>query len=319
MTLPAPKRAARQAPDSSDFDDGGFTFRPATKKQAKARVALQGVSGSGKTWTGLALAHGLADGGQFAVIDTERGSASKYVGEQGGIQFDSLQMRRYDPRDLVRALAAAASAGYRAVLIDSLSHFWKGTDGTLQQVERAKDRFGGNSFGGWKVGTPIQDDMVDALLSYPGHVVATMRSHTEWSLERNKQGTLEPKRVGTRAEQRRGVEYEFDVVGSMDIDVTLTILKTRCPALHKRVVKEPDGAHLAKELLAWLADGAVGVDPAEYIDLAKELDTYEGALALYGEVESRGLLATPMLDGEHPTSLGEYIKARGTALKAGER
>lgn len=316
MTLPAPKRTAQPAPAGHEFGDGEFVFRPATKEQSRARVALMGVSGSGKTWTGLALAHGLAAGGQLAVIDTERGSASKYVGING-VQFDALQMYRYDPRDLVKALAAAARAGYAAVLIDSLSHFWKGTDGTLEQVDRAKARFGGNSFGGWKEGTPMQNQMIDALLSYPGHVVATMRSHTEWSLERNKNGALEPKRLGTRAEQRRDVEYEFDVVGSMDVDTTLTVIKSRCPALHKQVVKEPDGAVLAKELLAWLGEGAPAADPAEYLDRAQAPDaTYEGLLALYAEVEARGLLASPYLDGDQPTTLGEFIRARGTALKS---
>ncbi|WP_326806706.1 ATP-binding protein [Streptomyces sp. NBC_01775] len=312
MTLSQPKHRAR-GPQGDDFADGGFTFRPATKEQIKARVAIHGISGSGKTWTSLALAHGLGE--KLAVIDTERGAASKYVGQRG-IHFDVLQMSKYDPRDLVKALAAAAQAGYGTVLIDSLTHYWKGADGTLDQVDKAKARYGGNSFGGWKEGTPMQNEMVDALLSYPGHVIATMRSHTEWSLERNQQGVLEPKRVGTRAEQRKGIEYEFDVVGQMDINNTLTVIKSRCPALHNRVLEKPDGGQLAKELLAWLNDGAAAVDPAEYIKRATAKDaTYEGLLALYGEVEARGLLATPHLDGDEPTSLGELIKARGTALK----
>ena len=304
-------------PTTSEFDNAGeFTFRPATKEQAKARVALVGVSGSGKTWTGLALAHGLAAGQRFAVIDTERGSASKYVGING-IGFDVLQMYRYDPRDLVKALGAAAKAGYAAVLIDSLSHFWKGTDGTLEQVDRAKARFGGNSFGGWKEGTPMQNQMIDALLTYPGHVVATMRSHTEWVLETNERGKREPVAKGTRAEQRRGVEYEFDLVGSMDIDNRLTMLKSRCSALHRAVIEQPDGAALAKELLAWLGDGAPAADPAEYLDRAQAPDaTYEGLLALYREVEARGLLASPYLDGETPTTLGEFIRARGAFVRA---
>ena len=54
-----------------------FEFVPATKEQAKARVALAGPSGSGKTWTALVLATVLAQDGRIAVIDTERGSASQ--------------------------------------------------------------------------------------------------------------------------------------------------------------------------------------------------------------------------------------------------
>jgi hypothetical protein len=312
MNLPQPKRAAR-GPQHDDFADSDFTFRPATKERIKARVALHGISGTGKTWTSLALAHGLGE--RFAVIDTERGAASKYVGHRD-IHFDVLQMAKYDPRDLVKALAAAAQAGYGTVLIDSLTHFWKGTDGTLDQVDKAKSRYGGNSFGGWKEGTPIQNDMVDALLAYPGHVIATMRSHTEWVLEENERGRREPVAKGTRPEQRKGIEYEFDVVGAMDIHNTLTVTKSRCPALHGQVIDKPDGTALAKDLLGWLNDGAQAVDPADYIEQAAADDaTYKGLIDLYREVEARGLLATPYLDGDQPTSLGEFIKTRGAALK----
>ena len=313
MTLPQPKHRARGPQGDEDFADGTFAFRPATKEQIKARVAIHGISGSGKTWTSLALAHGLGE--KLAVIDTERGAASKYVGQRG-IHFDVLQMSKYDPRDLIKALAAAAQAGYGTVLIDSLTHFWKGTDGTLDQVDKAKARYGGNSFGGWKEGTPMQNDMVDALLAYPGHVIATMRSHTEWVLQDNDRGRREPVAMGTRAEQRKGIEYEFDVVGQMDIDNTLTVVKSRCPALHGQVMHKPDGAAVAKELLTWLNDGAVAVDPATYIDRANDQGaTYDGLLALYREVEDRGLLATPTLHDGEPSSLGDLIKARGSALK----
>lgn len=314
MTLPAPKRTA-QPQQGDDFDDGAFVFRPATKEGSKARVAVQGVSGSGKTWTGLSIAHGLADGGPLAVIDTERGAASLYVGING-IQFDVLQMHRYDPRDLVKALAAASGAGYGVVFVDSLSHFWKGTDGALDQVEKHKGKYGNNSFAGWKDVTPMQNDMIDALLAYPGHVVVTMRSHTEWVLQENERGKKEPKQMGMRAEQRRGVEYEFGLVCDMSIENTLTVIKSRCPALHRKVIQEPNGAvDIAKPLLDWLNDGEPTADPAVFIDRAAGLASYDDALALYSEVDQRGLLATPYLDGDQPTSLGDYIRARGTALK----
>lgn len=308
--------ARQQAPASDDFASGSYTFAPATREKAKARLALMGVSGSGKTWTGLRIAHGLSE--RFAVIDTERGAASKYAGING-INFDVLPLSNFDPRNLVKALAAAAAAGYGAVLVDSLSHFWSGTDGTLEQVDKAaKKGFGGNTFAGWKEGTPLQNSMVDALLSYPGHVIATMRAHTEWSLERNAKGQLEPTRVGTRPEQRRGVEYEFDVVAGMDVRNILTVLKSRCPSLHNQVIEQPDGTQLAATLLDWLNDGAAGIDPSEYVDRATVEDaTYEDLIALFSEVESRGLQATPLLDPAtgDGVNLGDYIRARGTTLR----
>ncbi|WP_053706609.1 ATP-binding protein, partial [Streptomyces sp. WM6373] len=227
--------------------DGPPAFRPATKAGRKGRLSIQGMSGSGKTWTGLSIAHGLSEGRRFAVIDTEAGAASLYVGI-GGIQFDTVSMDRYDPRDLVRVLDSAAEAGYPTVFVDSLSHFWKGTDGTLAQVEKASSRYGGNKFAGWKDGTPMQNDMVAAILAYPGHVVCSMRSYTEWVLENGK-----PKQVGMRPDQRKGIEYEFDVAVAMDIDNRLEVLKSRCPALNRKTIDRPNGARdIAGPLLAWL-------------------------------------------------------------------
>jgi hypothetical protein len=315
--LGKPVQTGRQAAQADDYE-GDFVFRPATKDKAKARVAVQGVSGSGKTWTSLSIAQGLAQGERFAVIDTERGAASLYVGINS-IQFDVLQMHRYDPRDLVKALAAAAKQKYPVVVVDSLSHYWKGPDGTLDQVDKAKGRYGNNSFAGWKEGTPMQNEMIDALLAFPGHIVVTMRSHTEWVLQENERGKKGPVAMGMRAEQRKGVEYEFGLVCSMDIDNTLTVLKSRCPALHRKTINEPNGAiDIAKPLLDWLNDGAEAIDASVWIDAATAADaTADSLLATYRDIESHGALATPFMHpttGE-PTSLGAYIKERGTALK----
>lgn len=244
--LPPPVRTAPRAQQNSTAA-AQFTFAPASKAGRKARLSIQGMSGSGKTWTGLGIAHGLSEGKRFAVIDTEKGAASLYAGI-GGIEFDTVSMDRYDPRDLVRVLDAAAQRGYPTVFVDSLSHFWKGTDGTLDQVEKAKSKYGGNKFAGWKDGTPIQNDMVAAILSYPGHVVASMRSYTEWVLNGGK-----PERVGMRPEQRKGIEYEFDIAVAMDLDNRLEVLKSRCPGLNRKTFDKPNGARdIAAPLLAWL-------------------------------------------------------------------
>ncbi|WP_406190117.1 ATP-binding protein [Streptomyces anulatus] len=315
MTLPAPSRVGRPQTDSTnEYDDGPFTFRPATKDGHNASVAIQGPSGSGKTWTGLCVASGLAEGQRFAVIDTERGAAALYVNDLAA-SFDTLPMHRYDPRDLQKALAAAAQRRYPVVMVDSLSHFWSGTDGTLDQVENAKSKYGGNKFAGWKDGTPMQNGMIEALMSYPGHVVVTMRSYTDWVLERGG-----PVNKGTRVEQRRGIEFEFGVAAEMDANNQLRFIKSRCPAFRGREFDRPDGARdIAKPYLDWLRDGAKPIDPVVWIDAANSPEaTTDSLLALYREVEAASALATPLLHPEtgKPISLGDRIKERGTALKA---
>ena len=52
-------------------------FRKVERKRAKLRLAICGVSGSGKTYTSLKIAKGI--GGKIAMIDTEHGSGNFIV------------------------------------------------------------------------------------------------------------------------------------------------------------------------------------------------------------------------------------------------
>lgn len=293
-----------------------FTFTPATKEQAKARIALAGPSGSGKTYTALITAQALAGaGGKVAVIDTERESASLYADE---FAFDTLTMHTYDPRDLVRALAAAAEAGYGAVVVDSLSHFWMGTAGMLEQVDNAAKRsYGGNSFGGWKEARPMERQMIDAILAYPGHVIVTMRTKTEWVVQENERGRKEPKKIGTKPEQREGIEYEFTIVGDMDLEHTLVVSKSRAKPLADAVIRRPD-EQFGLTVLEWLGQGKPMPSSLDYRDQAIVIDaTYEDLRSLYETVKGRGLLNAAVIDDTGETvGLGDLIVRLGKAAEA---
>lgn len=219
-----------------------LAFKPATREASYARIALSGPSGSGKTYTALALATALSD--KVAVIDTERGSASKYVGLNGW-KFDTVQPDSYSPLSLVDLLGLAAGGEYGCVVIDSLSHYWMGVDGMLEQADRRGK--GGNNFAGWKEVRPEERRMIDALVAFPGHVVVTMRSKTEYVVEENDRGKKVPRKVGLKPEQREGIEYEFDVVGDLDLDNTLTVVKSRIHTLAKAVIPMP-GEELATQI-----------------------------------------------------------------------
>lgn len=290
-----------------------FEFVPATKEQAKARVALAGPSGSGKTWTSLILATVLAQGGRVAVIDTERGSASKYAGP---FAFDRLNLYNYDPRDLVKALSAAASSGHAVVVIDSLSRFWGGTGGMLEIVDNAAKRsYGGNSFGGWKEARPIENDMIEAILGYPGHVIVTMRTKTAYEITKTDSGKTMPVKIGLQPEQRNGIEYEFDVVADMDLENNFTVSKSRCPELSGRVVNRP-GPEVGEILLAWLSDGEAGHAPNDYRDIAVSPATgYDAMRALYETVKADGKLgAVVMDDAGRMVTLHDLITRRGSEI-----
>jgi hypothetical protein len=225
------------------------TFAPATKDQSRARIALCGPSGSGKTYTALALAHALGD--NIAVIDTERGSASKYVGVNGWA-FNTIAPTSFAPASLIDLLADAGSEGHDVVVVDSWSHYWMGVDGMLEQVD--KHTKGGGNFQGWKEERPTERRMVDAMIAYPGHLIVTLRVKTEYVIEEDERGKKKPIKVGMKPEQRDNIEYEFDLVGDLSFENVLTVSKTRIPKLNRAVIDQP-GADLAADVLEWLDAG----------------------------------------------------------------
>lgn len=224
-------------------------FKKASKKQARARIGIIGPAGSGKTYTALKLATHL--GGKIAVIDTENGSASKYADE---FEFDVCELDNYDPRNYIKAIQAAGNAGYDVLIIDSLSHAWAGEGGALEMADKFKVKYRGNKFAAWGDVTPIQNQLVQTMLSCPMHLIATMRSKMEYIQTKNDKGETEIKKVGMAPIQRDGMEYEFDIVGDMDLDHNFIVSKTRCRALDGAIINKP-GDELAKTIKDWLTDG----------------------------------------------------------------
>lgn len=235
-----------------------LAFQKATKRQSKLRLALAGPAGSGKTYTGLLLAHGLAKGGSVAVIDTERGSASKYSDLW---PFDVLELGDHHPERYIEAIHAAEQAGYAVLVIDSLSHAWMGNHGALSLVDDAAKRSqSSNTFGAWRDVTPLHNQLVDAMLASRLHLIATLRSKQDYVQEKDDRGKTVVRKVGMAPIQRDGMEYEFDVFAALDADNTLIVGKTRCSALSGLVVNRP-GEDIAERLLAWVEGGEPSAEP----------------------------------------------------------
>lgn len=226
-------------------------FKKAVKVKLNGRVALCGVSGSGKTMTALKIARGMSPNGRIAVIDSERGSASKYADI---FDFDVMELDSFHPNTYIKAINEAR--GYDVLLIDSLSHAWMGKDGALEQVDRVAARTQTkNSFTAWREVTPLHNALVEAILAFPGHVIVTMRSKSEYVMETNEKGKSMPVKVGLAPIQRDGIEFEFDLVADMNLDNTMVVTKTRDPQFRQAVVSTPT-EQVGVDFAAWLNSGA---------------------------------------------------------------
>lgn len=222
-------------------------FKKATKKQAKLRLALFGVSGSGKTYSALRLAKGL--GGSIAVIDTENHTACKYSDR---FDFDVCECEKASINNIVNLLNEASE--YDVLIIDSLTHAW---DELLEEVNRiAKTKFGGNSWSAWSEGTPKQRAFIKSLLDFKGHLIVTMRSETSWEVTENDKGKKVPVRIGTAPKQGKSIEYEFDMLMQLSQDHSALVLKDRTGKYQDECIDLID-EELGKQLGEWLSDGEV--------------------------------------------------------------
>ena len=223
-------------------------FQKAVKSESKLKMAIEGVSGSGKTFTALTIATAL---GKTAVLDTESGSASKYADR---FSFDVVNMTApYTPARYVEIINAAANAGYEVLVIDSLSHAWFADGGVLDIVDKAARRSQSkNTYVAWAEGTPAHNALINAIVAAPIHIIGTMRSKSDYIMVDNGRGKEAPKKVGMAPIQRDGFEYEFDVTAKMTIDNELMIEKTRLFSLQGLVMSKPT-AELAQLIKADLS------------------------------------------------------------------
>ena len=228
--------------------NGTLQFAPAQKSKCKLRCAIFGPSGSGKTFSALRIATGM--GGKIAVIDTEFGSAAKYADR---FKFDTLSLTNPTIYMYIQAMIAAGNAGYDVLVIDSMSHGWQELLKEIDQL--AKTKFKGNTWSAWSEGTPKQQELVKFIQTYPGHVIATMRSKTEWQTEQGTNGKTRPVRVGLTPEQGKGIEYEFDMLLELSTEHFCTVIKDRTGKYQDKIIDKP-GEEFGKELISWLNSGS---------------------------------------------------------------
>ena len=155
----------------------GFTFRPAVRENVGLLIGLAGASGSGKTYTAMRLASGIAGGKPFAVIDTEAGRAKHYA---DAFKFDHGDLAPpFRPGAYADAIHAADKAGYPVIVVDSMTHEWAGEGGVLDWQAEEFDRLGAREATkllSWAKPKQGHKAMVQRLLQVRAHLILCFRA-----------------------------------------------------------------------------------------------------------------------------------------------
>lgn len=230
-------------------------LRQSERTQAKIRLALQGSSGSGKTYSSLLIAYGMtSEWNKIAVIDTENGSADLYA-HLGRYNVLTLE-QPYAPEKYIEAISLCEQAGMEVIIIDSISHCW---DYLLDFHANLQ----GNSFANWAKVTPRQNSFIQRILSSCSHIICTMRSKQDYVLS-EKNGKMIPEKVGLKAVQRDNVDYEFTAVLDIDIKHFALASKDRTGLFMGR----PEFTitpQMGKAILNWCNQGKESIQPTQII------------------------------------------------------
>ena len=235
-------------------------IRKATKAKTKLRIGLAGTSGSGKTYSALKLAHGMADWSKICVIDTENGSADLYAG-MGEYNVITLSAP-FNPEKYIEAIQAAENAGMEVIIVDSVTHEWDGKGGLLE----IQDQLGGR-FQDWRKVTPRHQLFIQAILQSKAHIITTVRKKQDYAMVQEN-GKAKVEKKGLKEIQREGFEYELTIAFDLQQNHLATTSKDRTSLFMDKpefVISEETG----KTLKTW-ANSGVGT-PAKPIEQVKEI------------------------------------------------
>lgn len=283
-----------------------MAFKKAERRNVFIKAGVFGPSGSGKSYSGLLVATGMAkaSGSRIALINTERNRGEIYADD---FDYDMLELEPpFTPERFIGAIDDAIAAGYKVLVIDSSSHEWMGEGGILDQ----RTKMSGNDFAKWKTLTPRHDAFISKITFSPIHIIVTMRGKDEYVLEENEKGKMVPKKLGVGSQQRNGFEYEFHVAWNLNMDHYAEVAKPLKGVYENEVrrLTEADGVNLIK----WATSGkgktitevaeegstaeapAAETDPATVAaqdDLMDVLEKYGEQMNPKGREYAKGLLA----------------------------
>ena len=178
-------------------------LQKAQRHQVKLRIGLSGPSGFGKTYSALLMAYGITnDWNKIALIDTENKSASLYshLGDFNVLSLDEP----FSPERYLEAIKLCEDSDIELIIIDSISHEWQGKGGCLEIHEQL-----GGTFNMWSKVTPRHNSFIDAIILSKCHIISTIRSKVDYSLDKDSNGKTKVMKLGVKEITREGFLYEM--------------------------------------------------------------------------------------------------------------
>jgi hypothetical protein len=189
---PLPRPGSEREADQYGVEAMTYSFKKAVRGNEPLLISLAGASGSGKTYSAMRLATGLAGDGRFAVVDTENGRARLYADL---FDFDTVDLvAPFRPQSYDDAIQAADAAGYPVIVVDSFSHEHAGDGGLLDWHDEELARMGGrasSNIAAWIEPKRVHKRLVTHLLQVKAHVIICLRAEEKIEMVKGAGGKIE--------------------------------------------------------------------------------------------------------------------------------
>lgn len=191
-------------------------FRKAKAEQAALKLGIYGPPGSGKTFTSLLIAEGIAKltGKRVALVDTEHGSdfyCQKVPTRQvhpEAFDFDALYTRSI--METITAVKGLNPEEYGIVVIDSITHLWQAA---IEAYGGKQTSIGTIPMHAWgKIKKPYKE-LMSFLLSTPMHAIICGRQGVEYATDEE---TEELKAIGVKMKAEGETPYEPHILIRME-------------------------------------------------------------------------------------------------------
>lgn len=236
---------------------------------------LYGKSSGGKTFSSLRLAKGLIDPDtRVCVIDTENGRASHYA---NSFDFDTIELSPpFTPARYIEAIKAAERAGYKAIIVDSISHEWDGIGGCLEMAE------GKQGLQAWAKPKAEHRKLMNTLLQLKSNIIFCARAKEDMEQVKVK-GKTEIVNKGLTMIQEKNFPFEMLVTFRLEDQGKAYLEKATGISSLKDNFK--DGQFITEEhgkiIAEWIAKGEPIDHEMKYLqEEAKEVAMMEGEASL---------------------------------------
>lgn len=290
-----------------------YSFKPAKKEAVGLLIGLVGASGSGKTYSAMRLASGIVGkGNRFAVIDTEARRALHYADM---FEFDHCELvSPFRPDNYADAIQAADKAGYKAIVVDSVSHEWAGEGGILDWQEDELTRMAGDDYrkreackmAAWIAPKRSHKQMVQRFLQVNANLILCFRAEEKNKMEKDANGKMQIIPIGWQPVCSKELPYELTVSFLLTADKPGIPQPIKLQEQHK--VMFPSGKLLCEESGKLVTEWAAG-SSIKKPEVTPEFITLEQQTTLNGIIIDKGVDQEKFLKYMGVSAL-EEIKAK---------